>query len=102
MKITVEITHGYFIKQLKRAAGTDFIYICLVMSSAFVREGDEQWLHDITPTLPALIQYLTRENNGILVSERSRYYDKKVEQEVIVMSNGLGYAKDKDGKWMVV
>lgn len=72
------------------------------MSSAFVREEESQWLHDIMPTLPALIQYLTRENNGIMVSERRRHFDEKLDQEVIEMSNGLGYAKDKDGKWMVV
>lgn len=72
------------------------------MSSAFVRESEEQWLHEIDPTLPALIQYLSRENNGILVSERKRYFDTKLDQEVIEMSNGLGYAKDKEGRWMVV
>jgi len=73
-----------------------------IMSSAFVRESEEQWLHEIMPTLPALIQYLTRENNGVRVSERQRYYSAKLEQEVIEMSNGLGYAKDKEGRWMVV
>lgn len=72
------------------------------MSSAFVKEGDEQWLHDIMPTMNALVQYLTRENNGILVSERRRHFDHQLDQEVVEMSNGLSYAKDKDGKWMVV
>ena len=28
------------------------------MSQAFVKESDEQWLHDVTPTLNALIVYL--------------------------------------------
>ncbi len=37
------------------------------MSQAFVKESDEQWLHDIQPTLHALVVYLTRENNGIRV-----------------------------------
>ncbi len=37
------------------------------MSQAFVKEGDEQWLHEIQPTMNALIVYLTRENNGIRV-----------------------------------
>ena len=71
------------------------------MSSAFVRESEEQWLHEIPPTDAALIQYLTRENNGIRVSEKRRYWDKKLDVEVVEMSNGLGYAKDKDGRWMV-
>lgn len=72
------------------------------MSSAFVKEGEEQWLHEIPPTLAALIQYLSRENNGIRVNERKRYFNKKLDQEVIEMSNGLGYAKDENGRWMVV
>ena len=37
------------------------------MSQAFVRESDEQWLHDVAPTLNALLVYLSRENNGIRV-----------------------------------
>ncbi len=40
------------------------------MSQAFVKESDEQWLHDVAPTLNALIVYLTRENNGIRVYEQ--------------------------------
>ncbi len=35
------------------------------MSQAFVKEEEEQWLHDIQPTVNALIVYLTRQNNGI-------------------------------------
>jgi hypothetical protein len=34
------------------------------MSSAFVKEAEEQWLHEIPPTLTALIVYLTGQNNG--------------------------------------
>ncbi|MCW5910782.1 MAG: hypothetical protein KIT62_06900 [Cyclobacteriaceae bacterium] len=70
------------------------------MSQAFVREGDELSLSDISPTLPALINFLTRENNGI------RVYEKKVTevegQPVYEMSNGLRYAKDENGRWIVV
>ena len=40
------------------------------MSSAFVKESEEQWLHEIPPTINALIVYLTRENNGIMVYEK--------------------------------
>lgn len=32
------------------------------MSSAFVKESEEQWLHEIQPTIKALIDYLTRQN----------------------------------------
>ena len=71
------------------------------MSQAFVRESEEQWLHDVTPTLQALIVYLTRENNGIRVYEQKTLIDKKG-GEVHVMSNGLSYAKDDEGKWYVV
>ncbi len=71
------------------------------MSSAFVKESEEQWLHDIQPTMNALIVYLTRENNGIRVYEKKNFVDKKG-LEIYEMSNGLSYAKDKDSKWYVV
>ena len=70
------------------------------MSQAFVKESEEQWLHDVPPTLNALINYLTRENNGI------RVYVKKTipgpdGKEIHVMSNGLSYGIDSTGKWYV-
>ncbi len=71
------------------------------MSQAFVKEGDEQWLHEIGPTMNALIVYLTRENNGIRVYEKETKIDKDG-NEMHLMSNGLSYAKDKDGKWYIV
>ena len=70
------------------------------MSQAFVREGDEQSLSEISPTLLALINFLTRDNNGV------RVYEKKVlnlnGQPVHEMSNGVRYAKDENGRWSVV
>ena len=72
------------------------------MSQAFVREGEEQWLHEIMPTIGALIQYLTTQNNGIRVYEKQCYVNVKKNQEVHVMSNGLSYTKDENGRWMVV
>ncbi|MDP9230042.1 MAG: hypothetical protein M3O67_05140 [Bacteroidota bacterium] len=72
------------------------------MSQAFVRENDEQWLHDIAPTMNALIVYLTRENNGIRVYEKKNFVDASTGKEVHVMSNGLSYAKDDQYKWYVV
>ena len=71
------------------------------MSQAFVKESDGEWLHDVSPSLSALILYLTRENNGIRVYEKSIYYSQKHKREIHVMSNGLGYAKDDDNKWFV-
>jgi GTP cyclohydrolase II len=71
------------------------------MSSAFVKESEEQWLHDIQPTLNALIVYLTRENNGIRVYEKKNFSDKNG-KEIFEMSNGLAYAKDENSKWYVV
>ena len=70
------------------------------MSQAFVKESDEQWLHDVQPTLNALVVYLTRENNGVRVYEiRNFTRDGK---EVHEMSNGLSYGKDADGKWQII
>jgi len=72
------------------------------MSHAFVKESDEQWLHDIAPTLNALIIYLTRENNGFRVYEKKISIDKRTGKEVYEMSNGLSYSKDDNNKWIVV
>mgnify|MGYP003576448626 CR=1 FL=1 len=71
------------------------------MSQAFVREGDDQWLSDIGPSMRALVVFLTRENNGIEVYEQRKYTDPHG-NEVHVMSNGLSYRKDDKGKWEVV
>jgi len=72
------------------------------MSQAFVKEGDEQWLHEIQPTLNALILHLSRENNGIRVYEKQHIVDPKTGKDVYVMSNGLSYGKDTDGRWEIV
>ena len=72
------------------------------MSQAFVKESDEQWLHEVQPTLNALIVYLTRENNGIRVYEKKSYVDATSGREAHQMSNGLSYAKDDAGKWYVI
>ena len=70
------------------------------MSQAFVREGDDQWLEDVGPSVNALRVFLTRENNGIGVIERRNYKDE-TGQQVYVMSNGLSYYKDEKNKWQV-
>ena len=66
-----------------------------------MKEGDDQWLIDIAPTMSALLVYLTRENNGIRVYEEKRMIDARG-REVFQMSNGLTYSKDAEGKWIVV
>jgi hypothetical protein len=71
------------------------------MSQAFVREGDDQWLNDVHPTLNALIMFLTRENNGVRVYEVKSIIDPSG-KEVHVMSNGLAYSKNDKGEWHVV
>jgi len=43
------------------------------MSQAFVKEEDDQWLHEIPGTINALVNYLTRENNGIRVYEKKSF-----------------------------
>jgi hypothetical protein len=71
------------------------------MSQAFIREADDQWLSDVPPTMNALINFLTRENNGIRVYEQRSFVDANG-REIHVMSNGLSYAKDHNGAWSVV
>lgn len=76
-------------------------YLEDIMSSAFVKESDEQWLHDIPPTLAALTNYLTRENNGIRVTLRSEFSHSKTGKTVYRMSNGLDYMVDNDNRWSI-
>lgn len=71
------------------------------MSRAFMKESDDQWLHDVAPTMSALLVYLSRENNNIRVVEEKRYIDDQG-REVYEMSNGLAYFKDAENKWRVV
>jgi hypothetical protein len=71
------------------------------MSQAFVKESEGEWLHDIPPTLSALINYLTRENNGIRVYQKTNQFSQKHGREVYLMSNGYSYAKDDEGKWFI-
>ena len=73
----------------------------IIMSQAFVKEEEGQWLHDLPPTLHALINFLTRENNGIRVYERKLYADPDNGRDVYEMSNGLSYTRDEEGKWMI-
>jgi len=70
------------------------------MSSAFVKENEEQWLHEIDPTMTALIHYLTRENNGIRVYEKGQEVDKQG-NTVFLMSNGLKYFVNSDRQWTI-
>ncbi|MDF3077507.1 MAG: hypothetical protein K0S09_1396 [Sphingobacteriaceae bacterium] len=71
------------------------------MSSAFVREGDWQRLSDVTPTLHALLVYLTRDN-GVRIHEKRTYYSPEHDKEVYELTDGLTYAKDDEGRWMVM
>jgi len=69
------------------------------MSRAFTKEEDGQWLNDIPPIMPALIRYLTNENNGIRVYEKKSYINTGTGKEVHEMSNGFSYSIDENGKW---
>jgi len=70
------------------------------MSQAFVKEEDDQWLHEIPGTVTALINYLTKENNGVRIYEKRVLMDK--DKEVFEMSNGMKYTKDGAGKWQII
>jgi hypothetical protein len=72
------------------------------MSQAFVKEGEGRWLHDISPTLNALINYLSNENNGIRIYEKETFINKANGKEVHLMSNGLSYSIGEDGRWFML
>lgn len=68
------------------------------MSQAFVKESDEEWLHEIAPTMTALINYLSRQNNGVRVYEVKTSFSKDG-KELHHMSNGLQYFIDAKSQW---
>jgi hypothetical protein len=70
------------------------------MSQAFVKEEDSQWLHDLPPTLPALINYLTRDNNGVRVYEIKTSL-RKDGNKLHHMSNGLNYYINDESQWTI-
>lgn len=70
------------------------------MSQAFVKEDEPQWLHEIPPTLPALLNYLTTDNNGVRVYETRTGLSKKG-KTLHHMCNGLGYFVNDDGQWEI-
>ena len=72
------------------------------MSHAFIREKEEMSLQDVSPSITALIIYLSQENNGIRVYEKRKIKDAENNREVHVMSNGMSYSKDALGKWYVI
>jgi hypothetical protein len=71
------------------------------MSQAFVKENDDNGLlHQIEPTLFALLKYLQAENNGqrvFVVKE-----EMKNDVNVWVMSNGFSYFINKDNNWEMI
>ncbi|MBD1362847.1 hypothetical protein IDJ77_03405 [Mucilaginibacter sp. ZT4R22] len=72
------------------------------MSLAFVKEGENQWLHEIGPSMNALLVFLQKENGGMRVYEKKNYYNQKEDRDVYQMSDSLSYAKKDDGTWYIV
>ena len=66
-----------------------------------MREGEDQWLSDVAPSIQALIVFLTKENNGVRVYEKKQRTDA-AGRTIHEMSNGLAYAKDSNSKWEIV
>jgi hypothetical protein len=71
------------------------------MSQAFVKENDDNGLlHQIEPTLPALIKYLQAESNGQRVFVVKQ--EKKNGVGVWEMSNRFSYFINKDNNWEMI
>ena len=71
------------------------------MSRAFVKESEDEWLGNQSPTLAALERFLTREQ-GSSVYEVSKAFDELEGRDVHTMSNGSKYALDDDNRWYAV
>lgn len=71
------------------------------MSQAFVKENDDNGLlHQIDPTLPALLKYLQVENNGQRIFLKQM--EKKKGLDTWLMSNGFSYFINKDNNWEII
>jgi hypothetical protein len=68
------------------------------MSHAFVKDDDARWLHEIPPTMRALLVFLTNEY-GRPAFEKSSYMDEKREVAYHVMNDGLTYFVNEKGHW---
>ncbi|MGZ3885777.1 MAG: hypothetical protein ACXVPQ_12495 [Bacteroidia bacterium] len=66
------------------------------MSGAFVKEGDDMWLRDIPPTMDALVNYLTKENGGLRITERESYFSESRGKQVHKMSDGFSYVVENN------
>lgn len=71
------------------------------MSRGFVKDYEDQWLHEIAPTLGALISFLTYENNGFPVYEK-RSYQNPEGTDMHEMSNGLTYFVNTQNHWAIL
>lgn len=71
------------------------------MSSAFVKEGDDMWLHEISPTFDALVNYLTKENGGLRIIEKGNFFDEELQKTIHIMSDGFSYFI-LDNKWVSI
>lgn len=71
------------------------------MSSAFVKEGENEQLKDVAPNMASLIQHLTREYRAP-VKELHSHIHPKHHKEVHEMSDGLGYMLNDEQQWQVI
>jgi hypothetical protein len=68
------------------------------MSHAFVKEGDARWLHEIPPSMRALIVFLTNEYGRPVFVKRS-FFDGENKIEYHEMNDGLTYFINPKGHW---
>lgn len=71
------------------------------MSSAFVKESENEQLKDIAPNMASLLIFLKRENGGP-VRELHTRFSEKYQKEVHEMSDGLGYMLNDQNQWQVI
>ena len=68
------------------------------MSQAFVKESDDNGLlHQIKPTIPALVNYIRAENNYTPVFVKQ--INKVNGISVVMMSTGISYFINEDDNW---
>jgi hypothetical protein len=72
------------------------------MNKAYTTQRGGLGLHEIPPTLNALVNHLTGESESYKIFQRGSFKDPDSGKEVHEMSNGQLYTVNDDRKWIMV
>lgn len=72
------------------------------MNKGFTKQHESPGLHEVPPTLNALVNHLTSLSNVYKVYQKGSFKDPDTGREVHEMSNGRLYIVNDKRQWVVV